>query len=282
MKPIIVLQTDFSLEWPAVAEMKGVIKRVDRELEIEDSCHVIKNFDPWEASLNLYTVEPYWPQGTIFVSVVDPGVGTARRASVARLQDGNYVVTPDNGSLTHMKHKIGIESIRQIDEEVNQYRPKESVSVFHGRDLFGYCAAKLASGKITFEQVGPSYPVEEIVECPEYHLRPILKPFYAKGFIMTGLKHFGGIQFNITNEEWKSIGFSEGDQVNVTIWHNEKIAFTQTIPFAKSFGFVKKGDPVLYCGSSMFLCLDCNQDRFMQKYKIDTGKDWVVLLEKKI
>ena len=99
---------------------------------------------------------------------------------------------------------------------------------------------------------------------------------------MTGLKHFGGIQFNITNEEWKSIGFSEGDQVNVTIWHNEKIAFTQTIPFAKSFGFVKKGDPVLYCGSSMFLCLDCNQDRFMQKYKIDTGKDWVVLLEKKI
>ncbi len=282
MKSIIVLQTDFSLEWPAVAEMKGVIKQVDRELEIEDSCHVIKSFDPWEASLNLHMVEPYWPAGTVFVSVVDPGVGTSRRASVAKLKDGNYVVTPDNGTLTHLKHTVGIVGIRKIDESINRYRPQEAVSVFHGRDLFAYCAARLAAGIITFEEVGPEYPVEEVVECPEYHLRPVLKPFYAEGFIMTGLKHFGGVQFNITNREWKERGFVEGDRVMVTIEHHGEIAFAQTVLFAGSFGFVAKGDPVLYCGSSMFLSLDCNQERFMQKYNIGTGKEWKVLLEKKI
>lgn len=282
MKSIIVLQTDFSLEWPAVAEMKGVIKQVDRELEIEDSCHVIKSFDPWEASLNLHMVEPYWPAGTVFVSVVDPGVGTSRRASVAKLKDGNYVVTPDNGTLTHLKHTVGIVGIRKIDESINRYRPQEAVSVFHGRDLFAYCAARLAAGIITFEEVGPEYPVEEVVECPEYHLRPVLKPFYAEGFIMTGLKHFGGVQFNITNREWKDCGFVEGDRVMVTIEHHGEVAFAQTVLFAGSFGFVAKGDPVLYCGSSMFLSLDCNQERFMQKYNIGTGKEWKVLLEKKI
>ena len=120
MKPSIVIQTDFSLSWGAVAEMKGVMKQVDPGLDLVDLCHEIRNFDPWEASLSLATVEPYWAPGTIFVSVVDPGVGTSRRASVALLKDGSYVVTPDNGSLTHLLHQVGIEEICEIDEKVNE------------------------------------------------------------------------------------------------------------------------------------------------------------------
>ena len=200
MKPIILLQTDFSNTWSAVASMKGVIKIVDRELEIHDLCHDIKMFDPWEASLSLNTCEPYWPKGTVIISVVDPGVGTSRKASVALLNDGTYVVTPDNGSLTHLKYSVGIKEIREIDETRNRYAAKENVSVFHGRDLFGYCGALLASGQISFEEVGESYPVEEVVECAEYHIKPELSENEAKCFVMTGLKHFGGIQFNITNK----------------------------------------------------------------------------------
>lgn len=279
MKPIIVLQTDFSLSWGAVSSMKGVIAIVDPELRVEDLCHEIKNYDPWEASLSLNTAEAYWPKGTVFVSVVDPGVGTSRRASVALLKDGCYVVTPDNGALTHLMHTVGIQSIREIDETVNRYHNNESVSVFHGRDLFGYCAAKLASGKISFEEVGPEYPVNEIVECEEYNMKPILRAKKASGFIMTGLKHFGGIEVNITNEEWKSCGFEIGDPVHVVIKHNGETVVDRNVQYEKSFGFVKKGDPVLYCGSSLYLSLDCNQDNFMSIYGVDTCKDWTISFE---
>lgn len=278
MKPAILLQTDFSTTWCAVASMKGVIKRTDPELEIYDLCHDIKQYDPWEASLSLNTTEPYWPAGTVIVSVVDPGVGTARRASVALLCDGTYVVTPDNGTLTHLKHGAGIAAVREIDETRNRYHAKEEVSVFHGRDLFGYCGALLASGKITFEEVGPAYPVEEVVECEEYALRPKFDGNTVETWVMTGLAHFGGIQFHVSNEAWKKLPCKEGNQVQIRITHGGNTVFDAAVPFARSFGFVPKGAPVLYCGSSLFLCLDCNQASFMQTYGVGTGKDWKATL----
>ena len=280
MKPVILLQTDFSLTWGAVASVKGVIKQVDPTLEIEDLCHDIKNFDPWEASLSLGTVVPYWPAGTIVVSVVDPGVGTDRKACVALLQNGTYVITPDNGTLTHLKHGIGIKVVRELDPSI-RFDAGEEVSVFHGRDIFGYAAALLASGQKTFESLGAEYPVEEIRECEEYGLRPILGNLSASGFVITGLKHFGGIQFNITNEEWKKCGFTEGQSVHVVITHEGKTMFDRDVHFERSFGFVPEGDPVLYCGSSLHLCLDLNCDNLMEKYGIDMGKDWRVSFEAK-
>src|SRR5699024_1072971 len=144
---------------------------VDRSLEIVDGTHEIPKFDTWSASYRLSQYMKFWPRGTIFVSVDDPGVGTKRRAAVARTKDGYYIVTPDNGSLTHIKKEMGIEEIREIDEGKNRLRGTEGVSIFHGRDLFAYCAAKLASGIIGFEQVGPAYSVEEIVEHPIYEAR---------------------------------------------------------------------------------------------------------------
>ena len=199
---------------------------------------------------------------------------------MARLNDGTYVVTPDNGTLTHLKHSVGIAAVREIDERRNRFRAKEDVSVFHGRDLFGYCAALLASGKISFEQVGRAYPVSQVIECPEYSLLPEIHGDRVDTWIMTGLKHFGGIQFYITNEEWKRLGYTEGDNVSIRITHEGTAVFDGIVPFAKSFGFVPKGDPVLYCGSSLYLSLDCNQDSFMDKYGIGTGRDWKVSLAK--
>ncbi len=120
MKPILVFQTDFTYKEGAVCAMYGVVKSVDRELEIIDGTHEIPKFDTWSASYRLYQSMQFWPKGTIFVSVVDPGVGTIRRASVALTNDGYYVVTPDNGSLTHLKHYVGIQEVREIDESVNR------------------------------------------------------------------------------------------------------------------------------------------------------------------
>ncbi len=278
MKPAILLQTDFSNTWSAVAAIKGVIKITDPELEIFDLCHNIKSFDPWEASLSLNTVEAYWPKGTFIVSVVDPGVGTSRRASVALLNDGTYVVTPDNGTLTHLKHGVGIREIREIDETRNRYPAGEEVSVFHGRDLFGYCAALLASGRISYAEVGPAYSVSEVVECPEYELRPKIADGVVHTWVMTGNRHFGGIQLGIANREFKDLGYLEGCLFRVEIWHGGSLVFDKQVPFEKSFGYVEKGKPVLYCGSSQYLCLDCNMDHFMDRYGIGMGADWKVCL----
>ena len=279
MKPCILLQTDFSNTWSAVAQMKGVIKRTDPALEIFDLCHDIKAFDPWEASLSLAAAEPYWPAGTVIVSVVDPGVGTARRACAALLRDGTYVITPDNGTLTHLKRDPGVAFVRELSPAL-RYPAREDVSVFHGRDIFAYCAALLASGQIPFAELGEEYPPEEIVDCPEYAMTPVLSGDRAETWIMTGLKHFGGVQFYLTNREWQSLGFAEGDVVRVTIRHGADTVFDQSVPFARSFGFVPEGEPVLYCGSGRYLSLDCNRASFMEKYSVGTGRDWQAILRR--
>ena len=112
MKPILVFQTDFTYKESAVSAMYGVVKSVDREVEIIDGTHEIPQYDTWSASFRLYQPMNFWPEGTIFVSVVDPGVGTPRKACVAKTANGYYIVTPDNGSLTHVKAWIGITEVR--------------------------------------------------------------------------------------------------------------------------------------------------------------------------
>ena len=280
MKPAILIQTDFSTTWSAVAEMKGVMKIVDPELEIVDLTHDIKKFDPWEASLSLAATEPYWPMGTIIVSVVDPGVGTDRKACAAKLNDGTIVITPDNGTLTHLLHSPGVREVREIDESVNRYRGGDHSEVFHGRDLFGYCAAKLASGLISFEEVGPQYPIVEIVECEEYYSRPVLTEGFAEGFILTGVPHYGSISLNITSEAFAACGFKPGEMVRVLIRHEGKGIFAQSVRYCRAFGDVEKGQPLLYDGSSGWLCLDINQGSFMETYGVETGKDWIVTIRR--
>ncbi|MGN1139650.1 MAG: S-adenosyl-l-methionine hydroxide adenosyltransferase family protein [Oliverpabstia sp.] len=219
MKPILVFQTDFTYKEGAVSSMYGVVKTVDRELEIMDGTHELPQYDTWSASYRLYQSLQFWPEGTIYVSVVDPGVGTKRRACVAKTVDGYYIVTPDNGTLTHVKRMIGIEAVREIDETVNRLRGKgtEGVAIFHGRDLFGYTAARLASGIIDFEGVGPEYPVDEIVE--HEILEPVAKPGKVEGIFEINDPNFGNLWTNIPLNVFQEAGFAYGDYVNVIVKH---------------------------------------------------------------
>lgn len=160
----VVFQTDFGRGGSGA--MAGVCKLVDRSVRVYNITHEVPKFDVTAASRNLTDVIPYWPEGTVFVSVVDPGVGTPRRACVALTENGRYIVTPDNGTLAEIKDTIGIRSVREIDQSVNRYRGNEwslKSDIFHGRDVFAYCGARLASGTFSFEEVGPEYPVSEIV-----------------------------------------------------------------------------------------------------------------------
>ena len=277
-KPILVFQTDFTYAEGAVSSMYGVVKTVDRELEIMDGTHQIPQYDTWSASYRLYQSLPFWPKGTIYVSVVDPGVGTKRRACVARTSDGHNVVSPDNGSLTHLKRYIGIEEVREIDESVNRLKSTRGTSVFHGRDLFGYTAARLASGIIDFEGVGPAYPVEEIVEHPI--AEPKISDGKAEGIFEIKDPNFGNAWTNIPLEDFERAGFSYGDTLHVTICHGGEKIFEKDVLFEKTFGFVAISEPIIYNNELMKVSLAVSQGNFCEKYHVDFGPDWTVTFTK--
>jgi hypothetical protein len=222
----------------------------------------------------------FWPVGTIFVSVVDPGVGTPRKASVALTTDGYYVVTPDNGSLTHLNKWVGITEIREIDESVNRLKGKgtEEVSIFHGRDLFSYCAARLASGIISFEGVGPDYPLSEIIEYPI--LEPKLEEARVSGIFEINDPNFGNLWTNIPLSMFKTAGFEFGDYLKIKVFHDDIEVFSEEILFHKSFGFAKKGDPMIYNNELMKISLSVSQGSFSGKYNIGYGSNWMVEFSK--
>ena len=277
-KPILVFQTDFTYKEGAVCAMYGVVKSVDRSLEIIDGTHEIPHFDTWSASYRLSQSMEFWPKGTIFISIVDPGVGTARKACIARTKNGYYVVTPDNGSLSHVKYNVGIEEVREIDERVNRLQTTLGTSVFHGRDLFSYCAARLASGIITYEQVGPAYPVEEI----KVHriTEGTFSGSRAEGMMEIDDPNFGNLWSNIRSELLLTHGISYGDLVQVTIRHKNETVYQENVPFVRTFGNVKQGETLLYTNelmkASMAVCLG----DFKGKYNLGYGEDWTIAIEK--
>lgn len=273
MKPTVVLQSDFGMNSGLVACMHGMCKLVDSELITCDITHLLPAFDIEAASYCLQYTVPYWPAGTVFVSVVDPGVGTSRRASVAKLKNGSYVVTPDNGTLTYLHAMIGVEEIREIDEERNRYQATKDVHTFHGRDLFAYCAAKLASGKITFEEVGKEYPTEEIV-LHKMQTAEVGKK-YVKAVIQS-YDPFGSAELSVLNSEFAKTGFALGDKLHVTIGEAGKTVFDGLIPYERSFGYVKNGEDVLFNDLASFVTIGSNQANFLQKYGMDADKAYTV------
>lgn len=280
MKPSIVWQTDFSLDWPFVSTMKGVVKMVDPSIDCVDSCHTIEQFNVLEASQQLQYIEPFWPKGTVFVSVVDPGVGTPRKACVAKLKDGSYVVTPDNGTLTHLYYSTGIESVREISE-IHRYKGTESVSVFHGRDVFAYAAAKLASGQISFEEVGKEYNVKEIVLLDYSYLQANVEDENINGIVSNVTDPFGSIVFNILTSDFNRVGYKEGETVHVVLKGPNGVYFEEDVLYEKSFGYVDIGCPIVFNSSSNYISIGLNQGSFKNKYQVKAGLEYSVTITKK-
>lgn len=268
---LIVFQSDWTYMEGAVASTYGVIKSVNPQIEIITATHEIPKFDIYSASYRLSQYVSFWPKGTIFVSVVDPGVGTNRRACIARSEDGYYFVTPDNGALTHINKRHPIIEVREIDEERNRLATTKGVAIFHGRDLFGYCAAKLAAGIITYEEVGEAYPVEEIVkfdiEDPTYY------EDYIEGFIEIDDPNFGNIWTNIPTEKVLEL-FPYGEEVFVEVRKNDEVIYAKNTVFSKAFGDVEKGEVVLYNNELMKVALAVSQGSFLEEYKAGFGLEY--------
>lgn len=269
MKAYVVFFSDFGIDSGLVASMHGVAALVDPELKVCDATHLLPAFDIRAASFCLQYTVPYWPEGTVFVSVVDPGVGTDRKACVAKLNNGSYVVTPDNGTLTFLEKNIGISEIREIDESINRYQGQESVNVFHGRDIFAYCGARLASGVISFEQVGPAYSKDEIVHHAVYQAE--VKKDYAKGVIESH-DPYGTAETNILNKEFALTEFRYGDRLDVRIAYQGSEIFHEKTVYAKTFGDVATGETLLFQDLASYVSFGVNEGSFFKEYGLEEGK----------
>ena len=276
--PLLVFQTDFTYLEGAVASMYGVVRSVDMKTEIITATHELPQYDIWSASYRLQQYAGFWPKGTVFVSVVDPGVGTSRKACAAYTKDGYYIITPDNGTLTHVQREHGIEEIREIDETRNRLPSTRGTSVFHGRDLFGYCAAKLAAGKITFEETGKPYSVDEIVTLPVE--TAVLDNGVIRGIIEIDDPNFGNLWTNIPFALMQEAGFVCGEDVHVTIRNNDEIVYDRAVRFDMTFGNVPKGEDILYNNELMNVSFAVSQGSFKNKYGLGFGPDIKVEIRK--
>ena len=278
MKPCIVLQSDFGLSTGLPASMTAVIVRTDPEIRVYDLCHEVREYDIRQGGSILASTFQYWPDGTIFVSVVDPGVGTDRRSCVALMDNGSYVVTPDNGALTHVKKEFGILEVREIDEKRNRLKNSELSYTFHGRDVFAYTGARLASGHISFEEVGPKFDNEDIVRLELFGCRKI------EGGIMGQIDildvRFGSLWTSIPYEEFIGCGFSFGDMIKVEIFHDEEKVYSNYILYGRSFADVKLNEPIIYMNSANDMAVALNQASFSKEYGIEVGSGWKITMTK--
>lgn len=273
----LILQTDFSLKDGAVSAMKGVAFSVDSNLKIFDLTHEIPPYNIWEGAYRLYQTASYWPQGSVFVSVVDPGVGTNRKSVVLKTKNGQYFVSPDNGTLTLVAQTLGIDSVREIDEKANRLKGSEKSYTFHGRDVYAYTGARLASGAITFEQVGPELP-PKVVEIP-YQKAKATKG-EVKGNIPILDIQYGNVWSNISDKLLNQAKIKRNDILCVTIFKGSKKQYEGKMPYVASFGDVLEGQPLVYLNSLLNVSVALNRDNFAQKHQIKSGADWNIDIKK--
>ena len=271
---IVVFQSDFGLKDGAVSEMKGVAMGVSPELKLFDLTHEIPAYNIWEAAYRLQQSVPYWPAGTVFVSVVDPGVGTSRKSVVLKTKTGQFIVTPDNGTLTLLAESLGIDQIREIDESVNRRQDSKKSYTFHGRDVYAFTAARLASGVITYEQVGPLLAKQEVVSIP--YQKAVLDGAVIRGTIPVLDVQYGNVWTNIPGELFDRLGVSFGALLAVKIFFKGQVVYTGSMPYAATFGAVAVGQPLAYVNSLLQLSFALNQGNFAAVNKVSSGGDWTV------
>jgi len=278
MSKALVYQTDFGIADGAVSAMYGVALKVDPELNIFDLTHDIPQYNIWEASYRLVQTVQYWPEGTVFVSVVDPGVGTARRSVVAKTVGGQYVVTPDNGTLTHVKKMLGIAEVRLLDETKNRLSGSELSYTFHGRDVYAYTGARIASGQQAFEAVGERLDPESLVEL--HHVDAVKNGDVLEGTIDVLDIRFGSLWSNISHELFSTIGIDYGKRVEVSIRNDTREVYRNTMVYARSFAEVSMGEPLVYVNSLLCVAVAINQGSFAGAYNIGTGTSWKITLRR--
>jgi len=258
---IVVLMTDFSLENEAVGSCHGVILKINPEINIVDLCHEVTPYDILEGALMLRSSK-YFPKGTVFVNVIDPGVGTERNSLALKTKEGYYFIAPNNGLLTFVIKEQGIEDVYELDPL--KVDPEWKEGTFDGRDLYSPSGAILATSGGDLFSVGHPLDEERIIYLD-------IKEVSINNGEITGTyikrdRPFGNVWTNITKEDMNSQGIEYGNTISVD-FEGQKM----DLPFLLSFGDVEKGKPLAYINSSGTLAFAIDQGNFADTYGLGVG-----------
>ena len=256
-RPTIVFMTDFGTANDAVAICRAVIFGIAPNVRLTDITHQVTPFQIEEAARFLVGVTPYYPSGTIFLVVVDPGVGTARKAIVVKSKKGQYFVLPDNGIITPVIERDGLQSVREITNRSWMINDAIS-STFHGRDIFSPAAAHLAAGW-DFNKAGPE--VDQLVR-----LQPKTSVMNERGIDgeVIGLDDpYGSLITDVPGDDFKKLGYNLGDRVTVQIGRKAVV-----VPFVKTFMGVPVGESLLYIDSRGHVGIAVNQGNYAVKFNV--------------
>jgi hypothetical protein len=270
----LVLLTDFGTQDGAVAAMKGVAYSVSQDLLISDLSH--ENPSIFTGAYRLYQTEQFWPQDTVFVAVVDPGVGTSRLSVVLKTRTGHYFVGPNNGLLGLVAERDGIAELRQIDESLNRRKGSDESHTFHGRDVFAYTGARLAAGVIRFEQVGPLLAPQLLISIP--YRKPERAGNTVRGIIPVLDVQFGNVWSNIPKSLFDELHLALGASLRVRIYHDDRLVDEDIAPYQRTFGEVAIGKPLVYVNSLLNLAVAINQGSYAASHRIDSGPNWSIEL----
>lgn len=257
-KPVIVFMTDFGTANDAVAICKAVITGIAPDARIMDITHQVTPYQIEEASRFLYGVTPYYPSGTVFLAVIDPGVGTSRKAVIVKSKKGQFFVVPDNGLVSAVIERDGLEGAREISNQNWMIQAAVS-STFHGRDIFSPAAAHLAEGW-DYTIAGPE--VAQLVRLSQKTAK--VDDRGVTGDIVGLDDPFGSLVTDITREDFESLGYVLDDKITVRI-NNRPV----TLPFVKTFMNVPVGESLLYIDSRGRLGIAVNQGNYSKKFAID-------------
>lgn len=261
---LIVLLTDFGLKDPYVGVMKGVIKSINPGAEIIDLTHMITRQDTYEAAITLLVSARYFPEKTIFVCVVDPGVGGSRKALLIETNH-YYLIGPDNGCLSLLAQKDGVKAVYDITE--SRYRLRKVSYTFHGRDVFAPIAAWLSRGVKPCE-LGVRIDFEDVIKYELPKAEVIEGTVRGKAVY---IDVFGNIMTNITVDDIAKLGLSYGDRILVNI-NGEEI----TCPYVPSFSHVGIGEPACYINSWDYFELGINHGNASEKYNVEKGAEIII------
>jgi len=256
--PIVTLLTDFGLRDPYVSEMKAVILSICPRAEIVDVSHLVRKFDIRMGAFILAQAAPYFPDGTVHVAVVDPGVGTERRPIIVETRRSFYV-GPDNGVLMLSARREGIRHIYEIKNR--EYMLKKVSRTFHGRDVFSPAAAHLALG-VHPNLFGPevSDPVMPGFTEPKVRGREVLGE-------VIHVDDFGNLVTNILLENLLEIGVKEGENLRVEVGGR-----SLDLRLCTAYGEVSPGEMLTVIGGSGFLEVSVNMGSASRTLGCEVGE----------
>ena len=259
---VVGFMTDFDVKDDAVGICKAVMEGVAPGVRIIDITHQSEPYNIAMGARFLAGSAPYFPKDAVFIVVIDPGVGSTRKAIIAKSRVGQFFVLPDNGLLTLVEDRDGIVEAHEITNRAWMIGSGIS-STFHGRDIFSPAAAHLARGD-DWTQAGPALDVSKLVRLDIHDAT--IDGSGLHGEVIGTDGPYGNLILNVPAETFGKLGYKLGDQVAITLDGKSYV-----FPFLKTFSDAPVGKELFYIDSRGRLSLSINQRNFAETYKVGEG-----------